>query len=322
MSTTKVTSELSEIGNGLYAYVASSGTWGWSNAGLVTSGESSLLVDTLFTVGLTREMLDAMSRAVPAAGSIDVLVNSHADGDHTWGNQLLSGAQIIATTRAAEDMVTDLNPEQVNVMMANTSQMGVAGEFLNKIFGPFDFSGIDLTVPTETFTGTLDLTVGDKAVQLIDVGPAHSRGDLIVSVPGDRVAFVADLLFVGGHPAVWAGPISKWIEACDRIIALDAEVIVPGHGPLTDNDGVREFRDYLSYVQDEAIRLHGLGRTVDQAAREIDLSPYASWTDAERIIVAIDTMYRELNGDTSPRNRNTLFAGMGELALGRTHAAH
>ncbi len=317
---TTVTSELTEIGDGIYAYVASSGTWGWSNAGLVTSGDSSMLVDTLFTVGLTREMLDEMRRATPAAESIDVLINSHADGDHTFGNQLLKGAQIVATDRAATDMSVGTTPDGMRALLGNTAHMGVAGEFLQKIFSPFDFSDVELVLPTTTFSGTFDLTVGDRPVNLIDLGPAHSSGDLIVHLPNERVVFVADLLFVGGHPAVWSGPISNWITACDRIIGLGVDVVVPGHGPLTDTAGVAEFRDYLIYVQDEAIRLHGLGRTVAQAAREIDLAPYASWTDAERIIVAMDTMYRELNGDDSPRDRIGLFAGMGELAFGGAHS--
>jgi len=318
VTTSTVTSELTEVGSGCFAYVASSGTWGWSNAGLITSGDQSMLVDTLFTVQMTADMLDVMRRAVPAAAEIDVLVNSHADGDHTFGNQLLAGSRIIATERAAHDMGTDAGPERIEMLVANADQLGVAGEFAKYIFGPFDFSGINMTLPTEVFTGKRTLTVGGKTIELLDVGPAHSSGDLIVNVPSDRVAYVADLMFVGGHPAVWAGPISNWIAACNTMLDLDVDVIVPGHGPVTDKDGVREFRDYLAYVQDEAKRLHGLGRNVEQASREIDLAPYASWTDAERIIVAIDTMYREIENNTEPRDLIGLFTGMGELH--RDHA--
>jgi glyoxylase-like metal-dependent hydrolase (beta-lactamase superfamily II) len=311
--TTSFTKGLTDIGNGVYAYLQPNGSWGWSNAGLITSGSSSLLVDTLYTLDLTQEMLDTMRAGVPAARSIDILVNSHADGDHTYGNQLVRGAQIIATAAAAADMAVDITAEQLRNVLANTDAMGVGGRFLRKVMAPFDFSGIELVLPTETFTGHKTLRVGDKTVELIDLGPAHSRGDLIVLVPEDRVVFVADLLFIGGHAPVWAGPISNWTRACDAILALDVDVIVPGHGPVSDKAGLRAFRDYLDYVETEATRMYERGLDVMQAARAIDLSAYAHWTDAERIAVAVDSTYRMLSGSTEPRDRIALFTKMGEL---------
>src|SRR5258705_13916940 len=82
---------LQEVGDGLYAYLQPDGGWGWSNAGLVVDGERTLLVDTLFDLALTEQMLRAMRRAVPAAATIDTLVNTHANGDHCYGNQLVAG---------------------------------------------------------------------------------------------------------------------------------------------------------------------------------------------------------------------------------------
>ena len=87
------TKGLHELGNGTYAYLLPDGGWGWSNAGLITDGGESLLVDTLFDLPLTAEMLTAMRDAAPAAKSIDTLVNTHANGDHTYGNQLVKGAE-------------------------------------------------------------------------------------------------------------------------------------------------------------------------------------------------------------------------------------
>ena len=76
---------LYEIAGGVFAYLQPDGGWGWSNAGLVVDGKSSLLIDTLFDLNLTGEMLAAMRRATAAARSIDVVVNTHANGDHCWG---------------------------------------------------------------------------------------------------------------------------------------------------------------------------------------------------------------------------------------------
>lgn len=310
MSETSYTKGLHEIGAGLYAYLLPNGSWGWSNAGLITSGDQSMLVDTLMTLGLTREMLETMRRQVPAAQAFDTLVNSHADPDHVWGNQLLGNAQIVATRGAAEEFAA-FTPEGVIKLVSDAPDMGLTGEFIQRAFGPFDFSGIEVTVPSKTFTGELTLHVGDKIVELYDVGPAHSRGDLIVHVPADRVAFVADLLFVGGHPALWAGPVANWIAVCDRLLNLDLDIIVPGHGPLTDKSGVREFRDYLAYIEQEAHRLHGEGLSRYEAALALDVSRWEHWTDAERVVIAMYTIYREIEQDTSPIDRMPLWADMG-----------
>ena len=58
---------LVEVADGAFAYLQPDGGWGWSNAGLVTSGGSSLLVDTLFDLHLTREMLDSMRSVTDTA---------------------------------------------------------------------------------------------------------------------------------------------------------------------------------------------------------------------------------------------------------------
>ena len=78
--------------------------WGWSNAGLIVDGDEALLIDTLFDLRLTGEMLDTMRRQVPAARNIGTVVNTHANGDHCWGNELVAGATIIASRRTAEEM--------------------------------------------------------------------------------------------------------------------------------------------------------------------------------------------------------------------------
>jgi cyclase len=305
---------LREITPSAYAYLQPNGSWGLSNAGLVVGGEAAMLVDTLFDLALTREMLDAMRRAVPAAGSIDVLVNTHGDPDHTFGNQLVEGAEIIASAATAEDMLNGETPEALQGMMEAAPGMGVAGEYVRRAFSTFDFSGIRLVPPSRTFAGKLRLTIGGVPVELIEVGPAHTRGDTLVHLPGERVVFSGDILFIGGHPVMWSGSIGGWIEACDRILGLDAEVIVPGHGPITDRDGVRELRGYLAYIAAETSSAYAAGRSARDAARRIDLAPYSGWTNSERIVVTVDAIYRELAGDTSEPDRLELIAEMGRAS--------
>ena len=137
--------------------------------------------------------------------------------------------------------------------------------------------------------------MGDKQVELLEVGPAHTLGDTVVWVPGDRVLFTGDILFKDAHPVIWQGPVSNWIRACERIEALAPSVVVPGHGPLTQVAGVREMRDYLVYIERETRARFAAGMSVPEAARDISLADYESWGDAERIAVNVASLYAEFD---------------------------
>ena len=306
---------LQEVGDGLYAYLQPDGSWGWSNAGLVVDGERTLLIDTLFDLPLTEQMLRAMRRAVPAAASIDTLVNTHANGDHCYGNQLLGGARIVASERAAAEMA-ELPPAAMAALVEQAPQMGDLGAFFLNCFGAFDFRGIELMLPQQTFSGELTVAVGDRKLELIEVGPAHTRGDTLVHAPRERVLFSGDILFSAAHPIAWAGPVSNWIAACERILAMDPELIVPGHGPLATPDSVRELKAYFEYLYEQARRCRAEGMTALEAARAIALDRWADWGEAERLVVNIANIYGELEGDQQPINPLAAFEQMAELARG------
>lgn len=307
------TKGLHDLGNTIYAYLQPDGTWGWSNAGLISDGDTSLLVDTLFDLHLTEEMLAAMRKAVPAAADIDLVVNTHANGDHCYGNQLVANARIIASQRTADEMQHSIQPETMALLLKQAPMMGAAGAYFLHAFSRFNFEGISVTLPKETFAGQLTLHVGSKPVHLLEVGPAHTQGDTMVHLPDEKVIFTGDILFIGGHPIVWAGPVGNWLRACERILALDVEVIVPGHGPLTDKHGVAEIKGYLEYVYDEARKRYDAGMSAAEAARDIPMDRYATWTDGERIAVNIATCYREFSGEQEAPNPLALFAMMGAL---------
>jgi cyclase len=314
MSAWKFTKGLHDLGRGAYAYLQPSGTWGFSNAGLVTDGDQALLVDTLFDERLTAEMLSAMDDATGfGADRIGTVVNTHANGDHTFGNRLARNATIIASAASAREMSEEGSPQMLAAAMKNTAAMGEVGAFFQRIFGPFDFAGVTLRLPDRTFSGRETISVGNKRAELIEVGPAHTAGDVLVHVPSDRVVYTGDILFIDGTPIAWAGPVRNWIKACDTIMAMDVEAIVPGHGPITDKAGVKRMQEYLVFVDRETRARHAAGLSAWEAAQDIALGAFGEWGDAERLAVTVDTIYREIDGDRSHRNLMELFGRMAQL---------
>ena len=313
---TPYTRGLHEVADGVHAWLLPSGGWGLSNAGLVSGDGASLLVDTLFDLKLTGEMLDGI-RALTAATPIATVVNTHANGDHCYGNSLVPDAEIVASSAAAHEM--DETPPAVlaGMVKAASDLPPVLGDWITAAFGPYEFDGIEMRPPTSTFDGTLSLRVGGRAVNLIEVGPAHTAGDVIAHVPDADVVFTGDIVFHKGTPIMWAGPVDNWIAACDRICELAPTVVVPGHGPVTDPDGVRETRDYLVFLRDEVTQRFEAGMTYTDAARDIDLGAFADLGESGRIVVNTHNIYRDLDPSRATENVMTLFTQMAEYEAER-----
>ena len=199
--------------------------------------------------------------------------------------------------------------------------MGEVGEFFLYCFGAFHFDEVTQTLPTRTFEGALDAKVGDKLVHLKQVGPAHTRGDTIVHVPSDRTVFTGDILFIEGHPIMWAGPVGNWIDACNYINGLDVDT--DRARPRTDHRQTRRHRSaQLPHLHTRRSpptirRRHGRLR---RGAVDISLVDYDSWGDAERIVVNVATLYKEFSGDTTPNDTAALFGMMAKLHRSRRRA--
>ncbi|MFC7597518.1 MBL fold metallo-hydrolase [Terrabacter sp. GCM10028922] len=300
-----------QIADGCYAWVQPDGGWGLSNAGLVVGNESSLLVDTLFDLSLTELMLEDFGPLL-AEAPIQVVVNTHANGDHWFGNQLLPRAEIVASVAAALEM-RRVGPAQLRQLLTSAAP---TGPFVRDIFGNFDFDAIDPRYPTRTFTGDLVLEVGGVEVHLIEVGPAHTDGDVIVYVPSARTVFTGDIVFNEGTPIMWAGPVSGWLAALETIAMLDIDTVVPGHGPVAGPQCLEPARRYLERVHAVATAGYNAGRTAISAAREIaegEPALFRNPPESERLIANVHAIYGELDQDYQVPNPPQLFGCMAEL---------
>lgn len=341
---------LHEVASGAFAWLQPNGEWGESNAGLMVGKDEALLVDTLWDLHLTRRMLTAIEDRVQVP--IRVLVNTHSDGDHVWGNQLLPDVEIVAT-RAATEIIREEPPAALRRFQALAPRLrligtlplpvvgkldtpllprlrlGELGTYIETMLAPYDFSQVRVIPPTRQFTGKLTLEVGERKARLLEVGPAHTTGDLIVHVPDASVVFAADVLFVGVAPVMWAGPTVNWIRALDQILRLDPEIVVPGHGPVSGSAEVMVLRDYLNWVDAHASRRLNAGRSVADTARDLlrddeyRTAPWASWDSPERVLITVATIDRHRRGIVrriGARERAMLFHQLAAVAadLGRS----
>lgn len=324
---------LRDVAPNTYAWLQPNGGLGESNAGIVVGDGAAMLIDTLWDHRLTRTMLAAMRPAL-ADAPLTVVLNTHADGDHWWGNHLVpSDAEIVSGTRTARAMGRDVTPRELALLQAGLSLASrlLPGRARAAVregrdrFAPFAFAEVRLRHPVRTFSGETTFDVGGREVRAIEVGPAHSQGDTIAHVPDVGVVFTADVLFVGVTPIMWAGPVENWIGAMDLLLSLDVETYVPGHGDVGTREDVERMAAYWTWLREQARDRHGRGQPTGIAARELLAHPdfaWSDWDEPERIVANIDAIYRALDGRAPVGARSPgRIALMHEIAaLGRARA--
>lgn len=289
------TGVLTEVADGVHAYVQPDGTWWINNTGLLVGRHAAVSVDTCATEARTRAYRAAIAEVTDRP--VRTVVSTHHHGDHTHGNYLFRDATIVAheATRAA----------QLD-----------AGIWRDPPFWtPFDLGGVELEPPSLTFTDEVVLWVDDTRVEVRHVGqPAHTTNDSVVWLPEQSVLFAGDLLFSGGTPFLLMGSVTGAVQVLEQVVKpLQARTVVAGHGPVAGPELVDEVLGYLRLVLDVARRGRDAGLTPLEAARETELGPYADWHDRERLVGNLHRAYADLDPTAAPGAPLDLAVALGDM---------
>lgn len=256
---------MEEVADGVFAYIQPDGTWWINNAGFITSPDGVVTIDSLATERRMRRFVDTVRTVTPAP--IRTVVNSHHHGDHTNGNFLTHPATIVAHERC-RDLVLATGIQHYEGVWA-TPQWG----------------HLELAPPTLTFSETVNVWAGETKVELHYIGtPAHTTNDVVAWIPEHKVLFTGDLIFNGGTPFVLMGSVRGALDALERLKEYDAEVVIPGHGSVTDMSAIERPAAYLRFVQHVATDMVASGVEPLEAARSVDLGEFAELTDSERLV--------------------------------------
>src|SRR5262245_18894120 len=90
-------------------------------------------------------------------------------------------------------------------------------------------------MPNATYRDRMTFYLGGKEIQVLDFGSAHTKGDSVLFVPQDRIAYLSEVFFNEEFPNMAGGYGVSWVRALDALKALDADIFIPGHGPIPDD---------------------------------------------------------------------------------------
>ena len=159
-----------------------------------------------------------------------------------------------------------------------------------------------MRLPNATYRDRMTLYLGGKEIQVLNFGAAHTRGDSVLFVPQDRIVYMSEVFFNEEFPNMAGGYGVSWIKVLDAVKALDADIFIPGHGPIPDDpkqtraalDRARQILvDTRDRIQNEITR----GATEDQVVATVTLQQYEKMPQfAGTKEAVVRRIYKELKG--------------------------
>jgi len=217
------------------------------NVGVLRTERGAVVVDTM-TFALQGRRIRELAERI-GGGPTQAVINTHYHSDHTHGNPGFAGGTKVIATRRTRDYLMFFD----------------AGYWSD---------GRAANLPDELFDDRHELRIGGKTIRLRFVGRGHTGGDLVVQFVEDRTIHAGDLFFHGRYPNIdleAGGSVREWITTIDRILALDFDRIIPGHGSVTDRAGLLAYQQFLEDLWSQASAAVAAGKTLNETLESVDL---------------------------------------------------
>jgi cyclase len=276
-----------QLAPGVYSYewlrtVENGGT---TNTMIVVGTDGVFVADGMGSVEDGQRMVEEIAKLTPLPIKWVVVGSDH--GDHRGGDSTFpKDAKFYATTFSANVMKQSANAPN---RAADAPPARVADVIVDD---------------------TLSIDVGGKEVQIMNLGRAHTGGDLAVFVPADKILFLSEIYFNHLFPSMRSSYPTEWIQTVDRALAMDTNILIPGHGFMDPPNVLREeleaYKQAMIAVIAETKRLHDAGVPADSVGAKANFGEYESWTGRERQTERnTPRIYMELDGklDTPPGTR-------------------
>jgi glyoxylase-like metal-dependent hydrolase (beta-lactamase superfamily II) len=225
-----------------------------SNVGVLRTERGAAIVDTM-TFRMQGEEIRKRVEALTGR-EVEVILNTHYHLDHTHGNPAFPGGSRVVSTKRTRELLDAFDAD---------SWLGDAAK----------------TLPNETFEGSYEIALGGKTIRAMHLGRGHTSGDMVVLFVEDRVIHLGDLFFNGRYPNIdleGGGSVEAWIATLDRVLALDGfDTVIPGHGPVSDREGVVRFQAFLRELWEQASAAASAGKSVDDTLASVRLTKDAGF---------------------------------------------
>lgn len=270
--------EVEKLSDDLYVLFGMGG-----NVAVLNTADGTVIVDTM-TFQMQGDRIKELAMELTGKPVIAV-INSHYHLDHTHGNPAFDpGVRVVSTERTLHHL-KQLDSEY--------------------------FSDAPHTLPNETFSGVHRLDFGDKHLQLVSLGLGHTDGDLVVVFEEEGVIHMGDLLFNGHYPNIdleAGGSVKAWPATLERSLQLKFDRVIPGHGPVTDRAGIRQFQRFMAQLAQIGQASVDNGMSLEETLKTNLLTEDAAYEEIKMVVpigldrpFVITRAWEEANGKITPR---------------------
>lgn len=302
--------ELVKLADGVYAQIVTPDGNAVSNSGIVLLEHSVVVFDTHFTPEAGQLLLARIQSLT--AKPVRYVINSHFHPDHTHGNQAFPNVPlIIGSTNTRRDMLESDLPSLNRVLSVTKEQLEKARkevalepdpklqermrrEINNRQSLTDTLSRLKILPPVMTLDDTLTILEGARELRLISVGNGHTDGDVVLFLPAEKIAFVADLFFNAAIPNAQDANLLEWMKTLEELLTLDADRFVPGHGPVGTRVDVKEFLGYLEDLKSLVEPAVARGDSIEQVLEIPVPGKYSSYRFQNFFRPNLEKMYKEL----------------------------
>lgn len=275
--------KIQELADGVYAILADPGhPQGDSNFGLVVGDDEAVLIDS--DVRRSEEVELEIRRVTDVP--IRYLVDTHDNYDHASGNVAFDPRDtVIVSSEACRDrLARDRDGHKARLLETDAIRNAGGEQVLDSRLLP------DITV-----TGTLNLHIGSRVLELIAVGHAHTPGDLVVYLPDEGILFAGDVLFESCHPVTRSADIGNWLRVLSNLKEKPISLTVPGHGRVRrEFKNIESLDDYFRTLRSRVEELKGTGASLSEVQERISLAEYEDWGKERWLPATIENVYQEV----------------------------
>ena len=258
-----------------------------SNSLVIVGDEDVILVDSHITPATARQLLASIRQLTDKP--VGVVVNTHFHYDHAHGNQVFPDARIIGHTFTRQKMAaTPLEEKTFQDYLAGTNgrveelRAAVAAATEEERQGAetrlaqaeaylATIAEVSPLPPNVALEERITLYRGEREIQLVFCGRAHTGGDVVVYLPNERLVFTGDMMLAG---ISWLGDgyVDEWPAALENLKALEFDLMLPGHGDkFTDRALIGHVQDFYRELWAQVADLRQGGKSIEEAAAEVDL---------------------------------------------------
>jgi glyoxylase-like metal-dependent hydrolase (beta-lactamase superfamily II) len=221
------------------------------NVGVLVTNEGVVVVDTMLFVRQGNAILERIAELTDRP--VMAIINTHYHQDHTHGNPAFApGIRTLASTNTLKHL-RELDADYWRDPPAANA------------------------LPDVTFDTSQEIRLGGRTVRAIHTGRGHTDGDVVVHFVEQRVLHVGDLFFNGHYPNIdleAGGSVREWAPTVERVLALDFERVMPGHGPLSNRDGLRSYQGFVASLWEQTKTIADRGGSLDDALAQVDLDRF------------------------------------------------